>query len=202
MRPSGRTRRDRLHAQRDSCGAEKHGPVASHCRRLAAGLLVGIMNGPGTLVPVARTSRLQPEDLRRDGDTNTSQPRRSSRRPSRNATIASNDDAPSTLCSARLHVRFQIDASTPCRQPYFTRQRVATIACASARSRDVYCPACRFMAVRRTASQCCARMPTTTHTAIPKRTDIKKPAHVARAGSTIAAAATALRPSPPRAHLR
>ncbi|AJY08004.1 hypothetical protein AK36_1919 [Burkholderia vietnamiensis LMG 10929] len=201
-----------MRAQRDSCGAEKHGPVASHGRRLAAGFLFGIMNGPGTLVPAARPSRLQPEDLRRDGetalcespdgDTNTSQPRRSSRRLRRNATIASNDDAPSTSCSARLHVRFQIDASAPGRQPYFTRQRVATIACASARSSYTYCPACRFVAVRRTASQCCARMPTTTHTAIPKRTDIKKPAHVARAGSTIAATATALRPSPPRAHLR
>lgn len=163
-----------MHAQRDSCGAEKHGPVASHGRRLAAGFVVGNVSGLGTLIPAARPSRLQPEDLRRDGDANTSQPRRSSRRPSRNATIASNDDAPSTLCSARLHVRFQIDAPAPGRQPYFTRQRVATIACASARSRDVYCPACRFMAVRRTASQCCARMPTTTHTAIPKRTDIKK----------------------------
>lgn len=112
--------------------------------RLAAGFLVGIMNGPGTLVPVARPSRLQPEDLRRDGDTNTSQPRRSSRRPSRNATIASNDDAPSTLCSARLHVRFQIDASAPGRQPYFTRQRIGTIArrvlpCVSVHGRAPHC---------------------------------------------------------------
>lgn len=165
--------------------------------RLAAGFLVGIMNGPGTLVPVARPSRLQPEDLRRDGDANTSQPRRSSRRLRRNAAIASND-TPSASC---LAIAFR-STHRHRAEPYFTRQRVATIACASARSSDTYCRACRFEAVRRTASQCCARMPTTTHTAIPKRTDIKKPAHVARAGSTIAAAATALRPSPPRAHLR
>lgn len=200
-----------MRAQRDSCGAEKHGPVASHGRRLAAGFLVGNMNGLGMFIPVARPSRLQPEDLRRDAETALCES------PTATRTRASRDGHHVGL--AKRDVRFErrrpvhfmlskaarslSDRRTgtwpatvlhaPTRRD--DRMRIGAIArrvlaCVSVHSHAPYCLAC------------CARMPTTTHTAIPKRTDIKKTARVARAGSTIAATATALRPSPPRAHLR